>query len=135
MKFIDAADREREAAFGERGEILRQGPNVMKGYWKKPNATADAMTADGFFRTGDVGYMDEDGFLYIVDRIKDMLEAGVRRAVFARLRAQLWCVKTRRDSLYRCDVVRHPFAWGVRRLRRGGRQRRGPGASQKGSSV
>ena len=58
----------------------------MKGYWKKPNATADAMTADGFFRTGDVGYMDEDGFLYIVDRIKDMLEAGVRRAVFARLR-------------------------------------------------
>ena len=48
----------------------------MKGYWKKPGATADAMTADGFFRTGDVGYMDEDGYVYIVDRTKDMLLCG-----------------------------------------------------------
>ena len=48
----------------------------MKGYWKKPKATADAMTADGFFRTGDVGYMDEDGFVFIVDRTKDMLLVG-----------------------------------------------------------
>ena len=51
MKFIDAADREREATFGERGEICVRGPNVMKGYWKKPNATADAMTAQGFAST------------------------------------------------------------------------------------
>jgi long-chain acyl-CoA synthetase len=49
---------------------------VMKGYWKKPQATAESMTPDGFFRTGDVGYMDEDGFVYIVDRTKDMILCG-----------------------------------------------------------
>ena len=71
MKFIDVADPEREVKLGERGEICVKGPNVMKGYWKQPEATANAMTADGFFRTGDVGVMDEDGFVYIVDRTKD----------------------------------------------------------------
>jgi len=76
MKFIDVANPEREVAFGERGEICVKGPNVMKGYWKQPEATANAMTSDGFFRTGDVGYMDEDGYLYIVDRTKDMLLCG-----------------------------------------------------------
>jgi long-chain acyl-CoA synthetase len=76
MKFIDVADPEREVKLGERGEICVKGPNVMKGYWKQPEATANAMTADGFFRTGDVGYMDEDGFVYIVDRTKDMLLCG-----------------------------------------------------------
>ena len=65
-----------EVALGERGEICIKGPNVMKGYWKNPEATADAMTKDGFFRTGDVGYMDEDGFVFIVDRTKDMLLCG-----------------------------------------------------------
>ena len=48
----------------------------MKGYWKKPEATAEAMTADGYLRTGDVATMDEDGYVYIVDRIKDMLLVG-----------------------------------------------------------
>ena len=76
MKFIDVADPEREVKLGERGEICVKGPNVMKAYWKKPEATANAMTADGFFRTGDVGYMDEDGFVFIVDRTKDMLLCG-----------------------------------------------------------
>ncbi len=76
MKFVDVADPEREVALGERGEICVKGPNVMKGYWKKPDATREAMTADGFFRTGDVGIMDEDGYVYIVDRTKDMLLVG-----------------------------------------------------------
>jgi long-chain acyl-CoA synthetase len=76
MKFVDIADPEREVKLGERGEICVKGPNVMKGYWKQPEATARAMTADGFFRTGDVGVMDEDGFVYIVDRTKDMLLCG-----------------------------------------------------------
>ena len=73
IKFIDVADPELEVPLGQRGEICIKGPNVMKGYWKQPEATAAAMTADGYFRTGDVGYMDEDGYLYIVDRTKDML--------------------------------------------------------------
>ena len=76
MKFIDVAEPEREVNLGERGEICVKGPNVMKGYWKKPEATAAAMTADGFFRTGDVGAMDDDGYVYIVDRTKDMLLVG-----------------------------------------------------------
>ncbi|HEX9170539.1 MAG TPA: long-chain fatty acid--CoA ligase [Roseiarcus sp.] len=76
MKFIDVANPEREVKPGERGEICVKGPNVMKGYWKQPKATADSMTKDGFFRTGDVGYMDADGFVYIVDRTKDMLLCG-----------------------------------------------------------
>jgi long-chain acyl-CoA synthetase len=76
MKFMDVADPEREVELGERGEICVKGPNVMRAYWKKPEATANAMTEDGFFRTGDVGYMDEDGYVYIVDRTKDMLLCG-----------------------------------------------------------
>ena len=76
IKFVDVDDPEREVAPGERGEICVRGPNVMKGYWKKPDETREAMTSDGFFRTGDVGYMDEDGYVYIVDRTKDMLLVG-----------------------------------------------------------
>ncbi len=76
MKFVDVANPEREVKLGQRGEICVKGPNVTKGYWKKPEASVNSMTADGFFRTGDVGYMDEDGFVYIVDRIKDMLLCG-----------------------------------------------------------
>jgi long-chain acyl-CoA synthetase len=76
MKLVDVVDPTRAVAPGERGEICVKGPNVMKGYWKNPEATANAMTTDGFFRTGDVGVMDEDGFVYIVDRTKDMLLCG-----------------------------------------------------------
>jgi long-chain acyl-CoA synthetase len=76
MKLIDVANPDREVKLGARGEICVKGPNVTRGYWKKPEATANSMTADGFFRTGDVGIMDEDGFVYIVDRTKDMLLCG-----------------------------------------------------------
>ncbi|EGP08264.1 long-chain-fatty-acid--CoA ligase [Bradyrhizobiaceae bacterium SG-6C] len=73
IKFLSIDDPGKYVALGERGEICIQGPNVMKGYWNKPQATADVTTFDGFMRTGDVGYMDEDGFIFIVDRTKDML--------------------------------------------------------------
>ena len=76
IKVVDAIDPTREVATAERGEICIKGPNVMKGYWKKPDETANAMTADGFFRTGDVGFIDDDGYVYIVDRTKDMLLVG-----------------------------------------------------------
>jgi long-chain acyl-CoA synthetase len=73
IRFVSVDDPRQAVAYGERGEICIAGPNVMKGYWKKPAATSEAMTPDGFLRTGDVGYMDDDGFLWIVDRIKDMI--------------------------------------------------------------
>ena len=76
MKFNDVADPEREVELGERGEICVKGPNVMKGYWKTAESDCGPMTMDGFFRTGDVGYMDEDGSVFIVDRTKDMLLCG-----------------------------------------------------------
>ena len=58
---------------GERGEIAIRGPQVMAGYWNKPEETANVMTADGFFKSGDVGIMDERGYTRIVDRKKDMI--------------------------------------------------------------
>ena len=76
IRFAGIDEPDRIVAQGERGELCISGPNVMKGYWKNPAATAEAMTADGFFRTGDVGYMDEDGYVYIVDRTKDMILCG-----------------------------------------------------------
>ena len=64
---------ETQAAFGEPGEICARGPQVMKGYWNRPDETAKVMTDDGFFRTGDIGVMQENGLVKIVDRLKDMI--------------------------------------------------------------
>jgi len=66
-------DEDHEVGIGETGEICVKGPQVMSGYWEKPEANAAAFTADGYFRTGDVGVFDEQGFLKIVDRKKDMI--------------------------------------------------------------
>jgi long-chain acyl-CoA synthetase len=71
IKLLNAADE--EAAIGETGEVCARGPQVMNGYWQKPEANAAAFTADGYFRTGDIGVFDESGFLRIVDRKKDMI--------------------------------------------------------------
>jgi len=62
-----------EAAAGERGEVCVKGPQVMRGYWNQPEVNATAFTADGYFRTGDIGQFDAAGFLKIVDRKKDMI--------------------------------------------------------------
>lgn len=69
----DPANPTAEVPRGEKGEICIKGPQVMKGYWQRPTETAAQMTPDGYLRTGDIATMDEDGFLYIVDRIKDLI--------------------------------------------------------------
>lgn len=71
MAILDEAGNEVE--LGERGEISVRGPQVMKGYWKREDATAEVMTSDGFFRTGDIGVMSDTGYVKIVDRKKDMI--------------------------------------------------------------
>jgi long-chain acyl-CoA synthetase len=73
IRMLSLEDPSQYVPIGEKGEMCIQGPNVMKGYWNKPDATAESTTFDGLFRTGDVAYMDEDGFIFIVDRSKDML--------------------------------------------------------------
>jgi len=71
MKIID--DDGNEVPVGEPGEIAIRGPQVMAGYWQRPDETARVMTPDGFFKSGDVGVMDERGYFRIVDRKKDMI--------------------------------------------------------------
>jgi long-chain acyl-CoA synthetase len=66
-------DDGRDLPIGEAGEICIRGPQVMQGYWQRPDETAKVMSADGFFKSGDVGIMDERGFVKIVDRKKDMI--------------------------------------------------------------
>lgn len=66
-------DSGQELALGEVGELCVRGPQVMKGYWQRPDETAKVMMADGFLRTGDLGYVDEHGYVYLVDRKKDMI--------------------------------------------------------------
>jgi long-chain acyl-CoA synthetase len=72
MKLVDD-DGQEVTAPGQAGEIAIKGPQVMAGYWQRPDETARVMTADGYFKSGDVGIMDERGFFKIVDRKKDMI--------------------------------------------------------------
>jgi long-chain acyl-CoA synthetase len=71
MKLLDNDGK--EVPQGEPGEIAIKGPQVMAGYWQRPDETAKVMTSDGFFRTGDIGVVDERGYFKIVDRKKDMI--------------------------------------------------------------
>ncbi len=74
MKILDAGGRELPP--GEVGEIAVKEPQQMKGYWKNPQATKEVTWKDGWYLTGDLGYVDEEGYLYIVDRKKDMIISG-----------------------------------------------------------
>jgi long-chain acyl-CoA synthetase len=71
LKLLD--DDGNEVALGQSGEIAIKGPQVMAGYWQRPDETAKVMTPDGFFKTGDIGVVDANGFFKIVDRKKDMI--------------------------------------------------------------
>ena len=72
MKLLDD-DGIEVTELGQPGEIAIKGPQVMAGYWQRPDETAKVMTADGYFKTGDIGVMDEHGYFKIVDRKKDMI--------------------------------------------------------------
>jgi long-chain acyl-CoA synthetase len=74
LVILDPDDK--ELPIGEAGEICARGPQVMVGYWNRPDETAKVMTADGFFRTGDIGIMNEKGQFRIVDRKKDMISVS-----------------------------------------------------------
>ena len=74
LAILDGEGNSLEA--GERGEICVRGPNVMAGYWNRPDATAEAIDEDGWFHSGDVGILDDDGFLFVLDRLKDMVISG-----------------------------------------------------------
>jgi long-chain acyl-CoA synthetase len=71
-----ADDEGRPLATGAVGEICVRGPQVMRGYWNRPDETAKVMLADGWLRTGDIGHMDERGYVYIEDRKKDMINVS-----------------------------------------------------------
>ena len=71
LKVID--DQGAELPLGERGELCIQGPQVMRGYWQQPEATAEALDAHGWFKTGDIAVIDPDGYVRIVDRKKDLI--------------------------------------------------------------
>jgi long-chain acyl-CoA synthetase len=73
VTIVDAGDPEKELASGEQGEIALRGPSVAKGYWNMPEATAAVFRQNGWFLTGDIGYLDEEGVLYVTDRKKDMI--------------------------------------------------------------
>jgi hypothetical protein len=76
VKVVDPGSLKPVTTAASTGEFWVSGPNVSKGYWNNPEATAAVFTPDGWFRTGDIGYADEDGYLFIVDRLKDMVISG-----------------------------------------------------------
>jgi fatty-acyl-CoA synthase len=74
LRIVDDAGR--DVAAGEPGEIWLSGPSITPGYWNRPEETARAFTADGWFRTGDIARQDEEGFVTLVDRLKEMFISG-----------------------------------------------------------
>ncbi len=98
-----------DAAPGERGEILVRGPNVMPGYWRQPEATAAAFTDGDWFRSGDVAVLDEDGYAYIVDRLKDVIISGGENIYPAEVENALYG----HPDVAECAVIGVPDAiWG-----------------------
>jgi long-chain acyl-CoA synthetase len=104
LKLLD--DDGQEVPIGQSGEIAIKGPQVMAGYWQRPDETAKAMTADGYFKSGDIGTMDERGYFRIVDRKKDMiLVSGFN--VFP---TELEDVVSQMDGVMECACVGVPDA-------------------------
>jgi acyl-CoA synthetase (AMP-forming)/AMP-acid ligase II len=108
LRIVDADGR--ELPRGQVGEITVRGPNAMRGYWNKPEQTA-ATLVDGWVRTGDGGYLDEDGFLYVVDRVKDMIVSGGENVYSAEVENALM----QHPGVGECAVIGVPDErWGER---------------------
>jgi fatty-acyl-CoA synthase len=97
------------AEAGQAGEILLRGPKVVARYWDNPEATAAAFTPDGWFRTGDIGHLDADGYLYIDDRKKDMIVSGGENVATSEVERVLY----EHDAVLEAAVVAMPDPrWG-----------------------
>ena len=106
MRLADKEDSSLPAPEGEPGEILVRGPQIMKGYWNRPDADADVFVADtggAWLRTGDVGTIDADGFIHIVDRLKDMIAVSGFKVFPSQIEA----------ALYRNPAVKEALVIGV----------------------
>lgn len=100
---------ERDVPVGLPGELLLKGENLFSGYWRQPETSRQAFTSDGWFRTGDVARQDEDGFLFLVDRSKDMFISGGENVYPAEIEAALAAMPGLRD----CAIVGVPDErWG-----------------------
>ena len=98
---------------GTHGEVCLRGPKVTAGYWNAPQKNAESFFADGFFRTGDVGYLDEDGFLYLTDRRKDMIISGGENIASSEVERVIHEL----PEVAECAVIGVPDArWGERPL-------------------
>ena len=100
VKIIDIDGK--ELPTGEVGELAARGPNIMKGYWNKPEQTAEVLV-DGWYRSGDMGYMDDEGFVFLVDRAKDMIVSGGEN---------VYCSEVE-EALYKHPAVLEAAVFGV----------------------
>ncbi len=103
VTLVDKEDPTRPPPEGEPGEIVFFGPQVMKGYWKRPEADAEVFVAGRGLRTGDVGLIDEDGYIRIVDRLKDMIAVGGFKVFPSQIEA----------LLYRHEAVKEALVIGI----------------------
>jgi long-chain acyl-CoA synthetase len=100
VKIADGSGMEVPA--GEVGELLASGPNIMQGYWNKPEQTAEVLK-DGWYRSGDMGYFDDEGYVFLVDRAKDMIVSGGEN---------VYCSEVE-EALYRHPAVLEAAVFGV----------------------
>jgi long-chain acyl-CoA synthetase len=99
VRLVDKEDPTRPPPEGEPGEIVVHGPQIMKGYWNRPDTDARTFVDDHWLRTGDVGTIDEDGYIRIVDRLKDMIAVGGFKVFPSQIEAVLYTNPAVKEAL------------------------------------